>query len=187
MLLEGVYAMSQSQLQTVAKVDLQRYLGKWYEIARIPNWFEKKCDRDVVAEYTLSNGSISVTNTCVKPNGKIACSRGRAKVVDTVTNAKLKVTFFWPFYGNYWIIGLDPEYRWAIVGEPTRKYLWILSRTPSLSRETMQALVQAVNDCGYQASELIYTHQSEAARRRILAFPSISGMLRNSRAKKIYR
>jgi len=179
--------MSQSPLQTVAKVDLQRYVGKWYEIARIPNRFEKKCDRDVVAEYGLANGSISVINKCVKPNGKTATSQGRAKVVDAETNAKLKVTFFWPFYGNYWIIGLDPEYRWAIVGEPSGKYLWILSRSPSLSRDTMQALVHVVNHCGYQASKLIYTRQSEAARRKILAFPSISGVLRNPRTKKIYR
>lgn len=179
--------MSQPPLQTVAKVDLQRYVGKWYEIARIPNRFEKECDRDVVAEYALANGSISVINTCVKPNGKVARSRGRAKVVDTTTDAKLKVTFFWPFSGNYWIIGLDPGYRWAIIGEPSRKYLWILSRTASLARETMQALVQSINNCGYQASKLVYTQQSEATRRKILTFPSISGVLRNPRTKKIYR
>ena len=94
-----------SNLQTVDQVDLQRYVGKWYEIARMPNRFEKKCDRDVVAEYAMRGGVISVRNTCVRRNGNSTIAKGTAKVVDERTGAKLKVTFFWPFYGDYWIIG----------------------------------------------------------------------------------
>jgi apolipoprotein D and lipocalin family protein len=121
-------------LQTVAKVDLSRYVGRWYEIARYPNRFEKNCVADVTADYSLrSDGKITVVNSCLERDGKLNQSKGTAKVVDPATNAKLKVTFFWPFYGDYWIIGLDPEYRFAVVSEPDRRYLWILSRTPQCS------------------------------------------------------
>jgi hypothetical protein len=105
-------------LEAVAHVDLQRYLGKWYEIATIPQRFQKGCV-GVTAEYTLrKNGDIRVVNTCVEGTleGKRRQARGKARVVDKVTNAKLKVTFFWPFWGAYWIIGLDEDYRWAVVG-----------------------------------------------------------------------
>ena len=122
----GVNAcMAQVPLKTVDHVDLNRYLGKWYEIARLPNRFEKKCHRDVTAEYSRDGQKIIVHNSCIQQDGKPNVAEGRAKVVDATTNAKLKVTFFWPFYGNYWIIGLDSEYRWAVVGEPGRKYMWI--------------------------------------------------------------
>ncbi|WP_263409778.1 lipocalin family protein [Terriglobus tenax] len=164
LLLGTSFAMSQTTLKTVEKVDLQRYAGKWYELARLPNRFEKKCDRDVTAEYALDGSTVSVTNTCVRKDGSPTTSRGKAKVVDAATNAKLKVTFFWPFYGNYWVIGLDPEYRWAIVGEPSRKYLWILSRTPSLPRETMDGILQRIKGSGYRPEDLLITQQTLVAR-----------------------
>jgi apolipoprotein D and lipocalin family protein len=94
-------------LETVRHVDLNRYTGRWFEIARYPNWFERKCDRDVTADYSIKEtGDIRVVNACITRTGKIERSEGTAKVVDASTNAKLKVTFFWPFYGNYWIRGL---------------------------------------------------------------------------------
>jgi apolipoprotein D and lipocalin family protein len=155
-------AMSQTPLKTVDHVDLPRYAGKWYEIARLPNRFEKKCARDVTAEYELQNGTVSVRNTCMQRDGSSTTAKGKAKVVDASTNARLKVTFFWPFYGDYWIIGLDPDYRWAIVGEPSRKYLWILSRTPSLPKATLDMVLKKVEESGYHPADLMYPPQSAA-------------------------
>ena len=104
-------------LETVAHVDLGRYVGKWYEIARYPNRFEKECARDVTAEYAaLPNGKISVVNTCLKSDGKAKQSKGSAVVVDKASNSKLSVTFFWPFSGKYWILDLGPQYEYAVVG-----------------------------------------------------------------------
>jgi apolipoprotein D and lipocalin family protein len=106
-------------LTTVPSVDLKRYVGTWYEIARYPNRFQKKCVGDTTADYTLlANGNIQVVNSCREANGKMNTARGKAKIVDRTSNARLKVTFFWPFYGDYWIVGLAPDYSYAIVGEP---------------------------------------------------------------------
>lgn len=156
----GATGHAQTPLKTVDHVDLQRYLGRWYEIARIPNRFEKQCARDVTAEYALNGSEITVRNTCVQADGKPNIAKGRAKVVDKTTGAKLKVTFFWPFYGDYWIIGLDPQYRWAIVGEPSRKYGWILSRTPSLPTSTLDEIRRQLEASGYRSSDLIYPPQT---------------------------
>ena len=119
-------------LTVVDSVDVERYIGTWYEIASYPAWFAKECTA-ATAEYSLrENGKIRVINRCRKRSmdGPQKEAKGKAEIVDTVTNAKLKVWFFWPFKGNYWIIDLDEDYQWAVVGEPKRKYLWILSRTP---------------------------------------------------------
>ena len=153
-------AMAESPLQTVPHVDLDRYMGKWYEIARLPNRFEKKCDRDVTAEYARTGTTVSVRNTCIQANGQPKVADGKAKLVDPVSNARLKVTFFWPFYGNYWIIGLDSDYRWAIVGEPSRRYLWVLSRTPTLPEQTLQEIRKQIEASGYTPSALIYPKQT---------------------------
>jgi apolipoprotein D and lipocalin family protein len=162
LLLLGMKAVAANRvpLKTVPSVDLPRYLGRWYEVARLPNRFEKKCDRDVTADYAMDGKKIRVVNTCVKADGTITRSRGSAKIVDLATNAKLKVTFFWPFYGNYWILGLGPDYRWAVVGEPSRKYLWILSRTPSLSAEDWRLAEDVIREAGYSAGELMRTKQT---------------------------
>jgi apolipoprotein D and lipocalin family protein len=125
-------ATSTPPLTAVDNIDLRRYAGKWYEIARYPNRFQRNCQSDTTAIYTLrDDGKVQVVNACREKNGKVRTARGTAKVVDKKTNAKLKVTFFWPFYGDYWVIGLSPEYQYAIVGEPSRKYLWILNRNPA--------------------------------------------------------
>jgi len=150
-------------LKTVDSVDLQRYAGDWYEIARYPNRFQRDCDSDVHVRYTLQgSGKLSVRNECRKANGKPDIANGTAKVVDTKSNAKLKVTFFWPFYGDYWIIDLDSRYRYAVVGEPGRKYLWILSRSKELDQESYQHILQRVAENGYDASKLVKTKQSLA-------------------------
>jgi len=127
--------------QPLASVDLKRYIGKWYEIAKIPNRFQKKCAAGTTAEYKLrKDGTVLVVNSCLNQNGKRVIATGIAKVADPVTNAKLKVSFVRflgvnLFWGDYWIIGLDKEYQYAIVGVPTRKYGWILGRRPELSNE----------------------------------------------------
>jgi apolipoprotein D and lipocalin family protein len=156
---EGL-AGSEPPLETVAHVDLNRYTGKWYEIARYPNRFERKCAREVTAEYSVeSSGKIWVTNACLTVDGKPTVSRGTAKIEDETTNAKFDVTFFWPFYGKYWIIDLGSNYEYAVVGGPSREYLWILSRTPTLPDETYQAIVGRLGGKSYDGAKLVKTLQ----------------------------
>jgi apolipoprotein D and lipocalin family protein len=130
-------------VQTVAQVELNRYVGKWYEIARFPNRFQRQCESDVTATYALRpDGKIDVLNECRTPEGRIKKATGTARPADAKGPAsKLKVTFLWPFSGDYWIIALDPEYRWAVVGDPSRKYLWILAREPRISEDLYRDLV----------------------------------------------
>jgi apolipoprotein D and lipocalin family protein len=146
-------------LQTVAHVDLDRYVGKWYEVARYPNRFERKCDRNVTAEYAKKENGIEVVNSCLRTDGRAKRSEGHAKVQDEATNAKLAVTFFWPFYGKYWVIDLGKNYEFAVVGEPSRKYLWILSRTSSLPDDKYAEIVGRLAAKGYDASKLVKTKQ----------------------------
>lgn len=147
-------------LVPVNHVDLQRYAGKWFEIARYPNRFQRACQSDATAVYTLlKNGKVQVVNACRKSNGSTKDVRGTAKAVDA-SNARLKVTFFWPFYGDYWIIALDPDYSWAVVGEPGRKYLWILSRTPQMTEADYLKALDEVRRTSYDPARLIKTPQS---------------------------
>jgi apolipoprotein D and lipocalin family protein len=151
-------------LEVVERVDLERYLGTWYEIASYPAWFQKNCTA-VTAEYSLrDDGLIRVINSCRKGSleGTLKQSTGRAKVVDQTTNAKLKVSFFGPFWGDYWIIDLDPEYRWAVVGVPNRKYLWILSRTSTIDEALYREIVGRLPAIGYAPDRLSRTLQPGA-------------------------
>jgi apolipoprotein D and lipocalin family protein len=131
----------------------------WYEIARIPNRFQRQCVRDSLAVYTLrSDGTIAVVNQCVKRNGVVDQARGVARVVDPVSQARLKVSLVsvlgWrPFWGDYWIIGLDPDYRWAIVGKPRRRFGWILARTPSLDSNSWTTIQAILERNGYDKKE----------------------------------
>ena len=149
-------------LITVSQVNLKRYSGKWYEIARTPNWFERKCVANVSAEYIpLPDGSIKVVNTCLCKNSKSCRAIGRAAIVPGSKNAKLKVTFFSPFWGHYWIIGLDEKnYQWALVGEPSRKYLWILARQPTISSALYEGIATIAAAKGYDTSQLKKTPQT---------------------------
>ena len=143
-------------LEVVPHVELKRYLGKWYEIAHLPARFQEGCT-DTTATYTLSeDGSISVLNEC-RRNGKVKRAKGKAKVVDKNTGAKLKVTFFWPFYGDYWIIDLGKDYDYAVVGSPDHKYLWILSRTPQMDDKLFSQLIESVKSKGFDVNNLIRT------------------------------
>ena len=113
--------LTNNVLEAVHKVELEKYLGKWYEIAHLPAKFQEGCNETTATYTLLDNGVISVLNEC-KKNGKMKLAKGKAKVVDKTTNAKLKVTFFWPFYGDYWIIKLGDDYSYAVVGTPNRKF-----------------------------------------------------------------
>ena len=145
-------------LEVVPHVELEKYLGKWYEIARLPFRFEDGCT-DITATYSLSkDGNVSVLNECLR-DGKLKQAKGKAKVVDKSTGAKLKVTFFWPFYGDYWIIKLGQDYNYAVVGTPDRNYLWILSRTPQMAESLFSELIEFVNDKGFNTANLIKTTQ----------------------------
>jgi len=145
-------------LEVVPHVELEKYLGKWYEIAHLPAKFQEGCN-ETTATYTLSkDGSISVLNQSIK-NGKMKQAKGKAKVVDRKSNAKLKVTFFWPFYGDYWIIALGNDYDYAVVGTPNRKYLWILSRTPQMDDKLYSQLIEYAKSKGFDVNKLIKTLQ----------------------------
>jgi apolipoprotein D and lipocalin family protein len=117
------------ELQVVPFVDLNRYTGTWYEIARYPHKFQKGCIGSRATYALRDDGKLSVLNECYEESdrGKLRSAKGKAWVVDTNTNAKLKVSFFWPFSGDYWIIDLGSDYDYAVIGHPKRKYLWILS------------------------------------------------------------
>lgn len=147
-------------LDVVSSVDLARYAGRWYEIARLPNRFEKKCVSSVTATYSLrTDGKIDVLNQCKKASGKLETAKGKAKVVDEKSNAKLKVTFFWPFYGDYWILDLGANYEYSVVGDESRKYLWILARTPQMDDSLYQRLLATMAVQGFDTSRMIKTPQ----------------------------
>jgi apolipoprotein D and lipocalin family protein len=155
-------AFGEVPLESVPKVDLSRYTGRWFEIARYPNRFERKCDSNATANYSLrSDGKISVVNTCKTSEGTLTQSNGWAKVVDQKTGSKLKVTFFWPFFGDYWIIDLSPNCEYAVIGEPSRKYLWILSRTAKMDDRLYAEIAGRLAAKGYDASKLERGRQSD--------------------------
>ena len=146
-------------LQTVQKVDINRYLGTWYEIARYEHFFEKDC-KNVSANYSmLDEQTIKVLNRCTNmlTNEKKEAI-GRAYATDD-TNSKLKVSFFRPFYGDYWVMILDENYDYVVVGTPSREYLWILSRKPILDEKIKNEILQKLPTLGFDASKLIWTIQ----------------------------
>jgi apolipoprotein D and lipocalin family protein len=151
---------------TVSHVDLNRYVGTWYEIAKIPNPFQRKCAMNTTATYSLrSDGRIEVVNRCVEADGSENIAKGVAKVVDTVSNAKLEVSFvrilgLQLFWGDYWIIGLDKDYKYAVVGTPSRKYGWILGRAPQLSKVEMDTINDILRTQGYNPNDFVPTDQA---------------------------
>jgi len=160
-LLNSSCVMQNVGLPVVSKVDLERYSGTWYEIARLPNRFEEglKC---VTATYELlENGKIRVINRGhqVDNPSEIEEVKGKAKIPNASEPGKLKVTFFWPFYGKYWILDLDESYQYVLVGSPSRKYLWILSREKTLAEEIMNTLKEKADDLGFHTQHLYYTPQ----------------------------
>jgi apolipoprotein D and lipocalin family protein len=143
-------------LRTVEKVDLTRYLGSWHEIARLPNRFQSGCAASS-AEYSLrENGEITVINSCRNDkDNSIRQVKGRAWSVDVDSNARLKVSFFWPFRGDYWIIELGKEYEYSVVGTPDRKYLWVLSRTATMDNDLFSAILQRAQQQGFDSGAVV--------------------------------
>lgn len=142
------------------QVSLQAYLGRWYEIARYEQSFQKGCE-GVTADYSLKpSGKLAIVNTCRDPDGRIRQAKALAYVVPDTGNTKLKVSFFGPFYiGNYWILDHAEDYAWAIVGDPSGRYLWILARKPVLPSSEVDALIARVQALGYDTSTLLRTKQ----------------------------
>ena len=156
--ISSLYAQDAKPITAVPGIDMQRYLGRWYEIARLPNSFQTKCSCEVSAQYRLrEDGDIDVINSCRKANGEWHQATGKAKrASDSEPNSKLKVRFApailsWiPYvWGDYWVIILAPDYSYAVVGEPSRKYLWILSRTPTLAPTIYSNISTKLSAMGY--------------------------------------
>jgi apolipoprotein D and lipocalin family protein len=152
-------AWAQQPVESVPAVDLARYSGKWFEIAGFPMFFQRNCVGDTTAEYSSDDdGALRVHNRCRTESG-FDDATGKATVVPGFGNSRLKVSFFWPFQADYWVLGLDPNYRWAVVGNPNRKYLWLLSRTPQLPPPQLEAALASARAQGFDLGQLRYTQQ----------------------------
>jgi apolipoprotein D and lipocalin family protein len=158
-------ATAQTQLpplKTVTSVDVPRYMGTWHEIAKYPNWFQRKCASSTQATYNLqTNGRVQVLNRCKNDKGEWIDALGEALQIGGPTSAQLKVRFapewlsFLPLvWGDYWIIELDPDYQWVVVSEPKREYLWILSRTPQMPAATYKALLDKLQERGFDLKRI---------------------------------
>lgn len=154
-------------LPTVPAVDLPRYLGTWFEIAKFPNWFQRKCVANTRAEYSLrSDGSLQVTNRCKMASGKVDEAIGMARQIGSASSPKLQVRFApdWlslipAVWGDYWVIALDENYQWVAVSEPGRDYLWVLSRTPRMEPQTYADLMLRLSGLGLDVQKLELTAQ----------------------------
>ncbi len=147
-------------LGTVERLDLARYSGIWYEIAAFPTWFQRGCTASQAIYTPREDGRLAVENRCRRgPEGTIDSAFGIAWVPDPLEPAKLKVRFFWPFAADYWVIDLDPNYRFAVVGHPSREYLWILSREPFMDEDTYRAILARLERQRYDTARLVRTVQ----------------------------
>jgi apolipoprotein D and lipocalin family protein len=165
--MDTVLSASHAEPVTVESVNLNKYAGTWYEIAKIPNSFQKQCACNTTAEYSIrADGRIDVINRCTKSDGTVDEAKGIARIADTLTNSKLEVSFvklfgIQLFWGDYWIIGLDKDYRYAVVGSPSRKYGWILGRLPSLSQEDQKRAFDILKRQGYDPKNFVFTEQKQ--------------------------
>jgi apolipoprotein D and lipocalin family protein len=156
-----------TQLATIPSLDVPRYMGTWYEIAKFPNWFQKSCIGDTSAEYSLKpDGQVQVINRCRMDSGEMKVAIGAARQIGGGSSPKLEVRFapawlsFIPaVWGDYWVIDLDERYQLVAVSEPTRKYLWILSRTPTVEQKAFEALMGRLANKGMDVSRLEPTRQ----------------------------
>jgi apolipoprotein D and lipocalin family protein len=142
------------------KVDIEKYAGKWYEIARYPNSFEKNCDY-ATATYSIKKNYLQVFNQCRKADGSKTGIKGKAFPLKGSNNTKLKVQFFWPFRAGYWIIAVDNDYQWALVGSPSKRYFWILAREPKLAPDLIENLKKIMKSHGYFPNRLYFTKQDD--------------------------
>ncbi len=162
----AAHAAELDRLLTVPSVDLQRYAGTWHEIARLPNRFQAQCVSEVTATYTpRDDGTVAVVNRCRTPAGTLDSADGLARAQDD-TNAKLTVSFLPPALrwlpigrGDYWVIELDPDYRWLMVGEPRREFLWVLSREPVMPKDTLESLLGRAREAGFPVDRVMLSAQ----------------------------
>ncbi len=149
------------ELRTVDHVDLARYLGTWYEIASFPQRFQRGCTATTATYSLRADGELDVVNRCRDGavTGPERTARGRARVVDRASNAKLEVSFFRPFWGAYWVIDLGPEYEYAVVGHPSRDYLWVLSRTRTMEAAVYDGVLGRLRAQGYETERLVRSVQ----------------------------
>jgi apolipoprotein D and lipocalin family protein len=140
---------------TVASVDVTRYLGTWAQQGMVPNKFQKMCASNTRATYAKDGDGLSVLNQCLGEDGKPVEAKGVAKIVEGSNNAKLKVSFFRPFYGDYWVLALDPDYQWVLVGDPTREFGWVLSRAAKLDDATYNAILDKAVALGYDKGRFV--------------------------------
>ena len=160
-------AATTEPLQPIAALDVPRYMGTWYEIARYPNWFQKKCVGDTRADYSLqADGRVQVINRCREASGELSEAVGMARQIGAADSPKLEVRFapawlsFLPMvWGDYWVIDLDPDYRLVAVSEPSREYLWVLSRTPAVDAQAYEALLARLAARGFDPGKLERTMQ----------------------------
>ncbi|WP_367652074.1 lipocalin family protein [Polynucleobacter antarcticus] len=154
-------------VQTITSLDVSRYLGTWYEIAKFPNWFQRKCISDTKAVYsTKPDGNLQVLNSCRLSNGDISTAEGEARQIGAKDSPKLEVRFapvwlsFLPMvWGDYWVIDLDSQYQLAVVSDPRREYLWILSRTPQIDLSVYEQLLQKLKQQQFDVLKLELTPQ----------------------------
>jgi apolipoprotein D and lipocalin family protein len=162
--------ISPAPLEAIASLDVPRYMGTWYEVAKYPNWFQKRCIANTSATYAVQpNGMLQVLNRCQKEDGSMSEALGAAKQVGDANSPKLEVRFapvwlsFLPFvWGNYWVIDLDPQYQLAAVSEPSRKYLWILSRSKTVEPKAYEALLQRLKQKGFNLDAIEISKQTTA-------------------------
>ena len=169
-LLLSMASVADEPLPVVPQVDLQKYAGRWYEIARLPNRFERECVRDITATYRLLPGSrVDVLNQCTKADGSRIAAQGLARSSDGSTS-RLEVRFapswlgVFPFvWGDYWIIALDPDYQWSLIGAPSRDYLWILARKPTLESSQIQRLLEKAQALNFDTGSIVFPAHSPAS------------------------
>lgn len=160
--------MAQSQVKSIPEFDVSRYMGTWYEIAKLPNWFQRKCVQGTQARYkVLGPTQIEVNNKCTTASGEEIQAIGLARPNGSGRPAQLEVRFApeWTawlpmVWGAYWVLDLDADYQLAAVGDPSRSYLWILSRTPQVSAERYDAVLQRLNVMGFDITKLEKTRQN---------------------------
>lgn len=154
---------AKAPLEAIPFVDLFRYVGKWHEIARIPNSSQRKCASNVTATFSLRpDGAFRVVNECRAADGKLITTQATAKRADRAgLNSKLRITSSWLSSEDYWIIGLDPDYQWSLVGEPKRERLWILSREPKMPDDLYDGIVVLAGKKGFDVSRIEKTPQGQ--------------------------
>jgi len=147
---------AQPPIQSVAMVDQSRWMGRWYQIARLPNRFQKGCTGAYTDFSLRDDGQINVINSCRnEKDGRLRQEKGHAWVIDPASNARIKVSFFWPFRSEYWVIGLGKEYEYTVVASPNRKYLWIMSRTPTMSDDLYADILKDAERQGFDTKNVI--------------------------------